>query len=711
MPLLTDAAFNDSYSQDDLQSAPEDVRAAVFGQALSDLPLWSMGRMEEMAQARAGWRSDGRSAQKLNAEAAAAYMENQGLGGQFTLDRDYYDSELEELAKRKREELRRQDVMSRAEGGFLATSGRLGITLAAQFLDPLAVGSAFVPVVGEARYGALLAKAAGATGRAGIRAGVGAAEGAIGAAALEPLIYAAKRQEQADYDLSDSLLNVGIGGAFGGGLHVTGGVISDVLRGSPASRIAARNAEIQRVMDDRAAWWQSRADSVTEASALAPRTDIERVDRPLAVADIESSVQRLYERRRAELQEAAQAKDEPATDDVQHEADETGQHVAKSPAGEITAQENGPFLQVKRADVVAEQRGQGKAVAMMERLAAEAQSRGLTLASDVSVSPSAVRVYEGLERRGFTVTRNAATVNPDTGNLISADPRVPVFEVSARQRLLAETAAELADTELRRLESAWSRAKSAKDRAEILHGDDAPIWQQLDFAEKADQLAAIESRVSDLEARRAIALDGKEKADAAVNAAAASRFSETMLPEAEARAKEFHRELRQIDGELFQLRPLKDQLSGQLKNAPRAIFYRATDAEKRAALRGGMAQITSGAPVEVRPAFDRSPESMKAAAKRLSDPDQRDLADASAVEIADTAIAEGESVELAAIQRESELLDAQIRAITEESELSGDSAMKDAAETVRSEIADIDATARQSIKDARNMAVCAARYS
>ena len=41
-------------------------------------------------------------------------------------------------------------------------------------LDPLNIASAFVPVVGEARYANLLARAASPLGRAGVRAGVGA---------------------------------------------------------------------------------------------------------------------------------------------------------------------------------------------------------------------------------------------------------------------------------------------------------------------------------------------------------------------------------------------------------------------------------------------------------------------------------------------------------------------------------------------------------
>jgi hypothetical protein len=114
---------------------------------------------------------------------------------------------------------------------------------------------------------------------------------------------------------------------------------------------------------------------------------------------------------------------------VTHEVDELGNHTVKTANGEITASEKGGFLQVSRSDVAEAARGQGEGISMMERLAAEADSRNLKLASDVSVSADAERLYEGLERRGYAVTRNPAEVNPETGNLVSADPRKPVFEV------------------------------------------------------------------------------------------------------------------------------------------------------------------------------------------------------------------------------------------------------------------------------------------
>lgn len=240
MALYTQGALSVGYTQDDLEAAPDEVRSATFEQALSDLPGWSLVRAERLAEAR---KFGGIAFRSYQPEEAEQYMAERGLAGQFTFDRQYNGDELRILADRKSKELKRSYILARAQGGVLAGAGRLGIQLATSFLDPLAIASAFVPVVGEARYGAMLAKASGALGRAGVRAGVGAVEGAVGAAVVEPIIYAAKSQEQADYALADSMLNIALGGVFGGGLHAVGGAVGDAIRAarSQAPQVVGRS--------------------------------------------------------------------------------------------------------------------------------------------------------------------------------------------------------------------------------------------------------------------------------------------------------------------------------------------------------------------------------------------------------------------------------------------------------------------------------------
>jgi predicted ABC-type ATPase len=103
-----------------------------------------------------------------------------------------------------------------------------GVGLGVSALDPINLASAFVPVVGQARWLAALRATSGLT-RFGARAGLGAIEGAAGAAAVEPIVWGVARHEQADYGAVDALMNVAFGAALGGGLHSVGGAIGDKL--------------------------------------------------------------------------------------------------------------------------------------------------------------------------------------------------------------------------------------------------------------------------------------------------------------------------------------------------------------------------------------------------------------------------------------------------------------------------------------------------
>lgn len=163
--------------------------------------------------------------------------EQYGIEGHLKFDADIPEPIAQELKGLKQRELERQETMRRAQAG-LGTSLTAG--LVATMLDPLNVASAFIPVVGEARFAAL----AGRIGVGGARAVTGAVEGAVGAAILEPIVLAGARYEQADYDIVDSLANIAFGAGMGAGLHFAGGALKD--------RIEARRtaSPIERQIDD-----------------------------------------------------------------------------------------------------------------------------------------------------------------------------------------------------------------------------------------------------------------------------------------------------------------------------------------------------------------------------------------------------------------------------------------------------------------------------
>lgn len=145
-------------------------------------------------------------------------------------ERGINEDALNILIERKQDETRRFDIIDRGPQGFLAGTAKLGTAFAASVLDPLNVATAFVPVVNAYRYHQMLANATSAAARAGVRARVGALEGLVGAALVEPIIYGSAQYEQADYDMLDSAINIGFGSVLGGGLHVIGGTGADFYR-------------------------------------------------------------------------------------------------------------------------------------------------------------------------------------------------------------------------------------------------------------------------------------------------------------------------------------------------------------------------------------------------------------------------------------------------------------------------------------------------
>lgn len=183
-----------------------------------------------------------------------------GIEGKLTFDAATTEGVAEELNRLKREELQREDVFRRAQGGAGQWSARFGVGLAASALDPLNVASAFIPIVGPSRYALWLEGAGSALGRAGIRARVGAVEGLAGAALLEPIVYGVAKSEQADYTAADSMLNLAFGTVLGGGLHAGFGAVADSVRGplarqiesmEPAEREASLRTAIAQVAEGR----------------------------------------------------------------------------------------------------------------------------------------------------------------------------------------------------------------------------------------------------------------------------------------------------------------------------------------------------------------------------------------------------------------------------------------------------------------------------
>jgi hypothetical protein len=166
-----------------------------------------------------------------------------GMGLYF--EQDTREGVVDYLVKRKEIEQQRSSIMARGPqntyGTFFLAS------MATNFLDPINVGSAFIPVVGQTRFASMVAR----SGKNVARLKRGFAEGLIGNALVEPIVYGVATSEQADYDKYDAFFNVAVGGVIGSTLHVSFGKIGDVIAektGKPNiyQRLAAISPENQQ---------------------------------------------------------------------------------------------------------------------------------------------------------------------------------------------------------------------------------------------------------------------------------------------------------------------------------------------------------------------------------------------------------------------------------------------------------------------------------
>ena len=139
-------------------------------------------------------------------------------------------------------------TLSRSKGGFGLGAAQFGTMLLGSVLDPINVASAFIPVFPAARY-AHLVKNLGLTKARAVR---GVVEGSVGATLVEPIVLGQAALEQDEnYNLLDSFLNVTIGGVLGGGLHVGFGKLSDTIeRRSQKTKEQAVLTAVKQVLTD-----------------------------------------------------------------------------------------------------------------------------------------------------------------------------------------------------------------------------------------------------------------------------------------------------------------------------------------------------------------------------------------------------------------------------------------------------------------------------
>ena len=217
-----------------------DVLAKTFDETLYYNPISSLGRMNEYY-----WAKD--SGKKLTQEEwsnSEFYREGIEVG-----EDGIYTGAASLLAERFDDRKSRQIVLNRSKGGFALGAAQFGVGIVGSMLDPINIAASFVPVVRAGQF----AKLSQTYGKTGARILTGAAEGAVGGLIVEPLaLTAATIEQDKDYTLYDSFLNVTIGAALGTGLHVIGGKWSDLLEQTrPDTREVLTRTSVAQLMDDR----------------------------------------------------------------------------------------------------------------------------------------------------------------------------------------------------------------------------------------------------------------------------------------------------------------------------------------------------------------------------------------------------------------------------------------------------------------------------
>lgn len=172
---------------------------------------------------------DLQEARKSSQEESTVRVSRDELNKQYSdiglfFKEDEYQSVVDIMVEKKKEERLRQSIIARGPKGFIPGVAKFATGLTVSLFDPINIASAFIPVVGQARFAGLVAK----TGFTRARLAKGAVEGAVGAALVEPIVYSSAQEVQADYGLVDSFLNITFGTILGGGLHVGAGKLKDL---------------------------------------------------------------------------------------------------------------------------------------------------------------------------------------------------------------------------------------------------------------------------------------------------------------------------------------------------------------------------------------------------------------------------------------------------------------------------------------------------
>ncbi len=279
---MTGLVFSDTPVNETLQSYGRDLLPTTLGESvaatMSDPILRPTAMIDQqrriqeaeglyMDPAGAGMVPGPEGPIPLELESPDVLNERYGdLGLKFEVPTNPRAAEI--MAENKRAEQMRESIIARGPQGALPAITRFGAAVLSAATDPINVASAFIPVVGEARFAGIAAR----IGRTGAFATRGAIEGAVGNALVEPITYGLSQKQQLDYEMSDALLNVAIGSVLGGGLQAGIGRIGDYIRSRSAE---VNEAAIRKAVADAA---EARIIDVEDALTAGSARKLDEID-------------------------------------------------------------------------------------------------------------------------------------------------------------------------------------------------------------------------------------------------------------------------------------------------------------------------------------------------------------------------------------------------------------------------------------------------
>lgn len=234
---LPEPEFSPLISEPSFEPSTGAAYSAAFGQSFIEAPVYSgLTALDIGLRESFGRKIDYASAKKRALDAGVELADD--------FYKDTTDSALGVRISLKKDEMRRDYVLSNMNSSTALAAGLFATGALAQFGDFANIASAYVPVAGlpamtravrqghsvaaSAIRGKVAADAAIKGAGYGRRMAIGALEGSVGAAITEAAVYPLQQYAGADYTLTDSMLNISMGAPFGAVLHAAPKAFGDL---------------------------------------------------------------------------------------------------------------------------------------------------------------------------------------------------------------------------------------------------------------------------------------------------------------------------------------------------------------------------------------------------------------------------------------------------------------------------------------------------